>query len=315
VATKRLLFGIALYNSLIFGAQNGALVNVPNNQHGGVSVCANNSTRTIPYPLGKISPSTLKQPQKISFQKTGKDFVHQRKILEVAAAKELMARELTAKPMSEYITRKYIGEGDEQSSFRSLVAQIGFCDWWHSVDSATQTLTEIYHYFEPATWTQPRIFDLFCTNSSPYNSRLANLLNGLITIKRKKYYIVPTYITPCSINLKGSTIDDFFDERFMFPDLPTPFQQFIQRQIEGEFPHTCMFDKPELVKEHSTTFLILFTALHNSGDNVAEIKSFFTSTAFQKHEEKTHFALTEHIKKNKNKDDFWCSWFDIECEK
>lgn len=314
MSVKRFLFGIALYNSLIFGAHNGALVNMPHQQCGGMSMSAN-STMTISYPFGKIPPSTLKQPKKIPSQKIADDVAHQRKILEKAAVKELLLRGIEAQPMSDYITRKYIGEGDEHSFLRSLVAHIGFSESWHSLESSTQTLTEIYHYFAPSSWTQLRIFDLFCTTSSSYNSRLANLLNGLITIKRRKYYVVPSYVTSCSVNLRGSTIDDFFDEKFLFPELPAPFQTFIQRQIEKEFPQVCMFDKPELVKEHSTTFLILFTALQNSGDNVAEVKSFFTSAAFQKHEQKTNFALSNYIKKNKNEDNFWCSWFGVRCKK
>ncbi len=309
---QKIFLGIALYNSLIFGAQNNALVNIPNQQQcGGMSA---NSTIPIPYQFGKISPSTLKQPKKIGSQKTADDFAHQRKTLEDAAEKTLFFRQQKAKPMGEYITQKYIGEGENHSYLRSVVAHMGFCELWHSLDSSTQTLTEIYHYFEPSTWTQLRIFDLFCPTSVSYNNRLANLLNGLITLKRKKYYVVPVFVTPCSINLKGSTLDEFFDEKFLFPELPAPFQQFIQGRIEGEFPQICMFDKPELVKGHSTTFLILFTALQNSADNVEEVKSFFTSTAFQKHEKETNFALTKHINKNKNKDNFWCMWFDIGCK-
>jgi hypothetical protein len=310
---QRILVGIALCNSVAFGAQNGALVNLSSQQYI-APMSANNSTTGIAH-FEKTSSIQQKQLKKTSAYVGLNDISSQRKILEDAAQKDLLLREQQAKPMSEYITRKYIGEDDAWSFMNQLTAQMGLSDSWHSPESAIHTLTEIYHYFEPAQWTQPIIFDLFYTNSSSYTSRLANLLNGLIAIKRKKYYLVPSVMEPCSASLRGSTIDEFFDENFLFAGLPSPFQQFIQCRIEEEFPRMCLLDKPELAQAHPTTFLILLTALRHCGDDVEEIKSFFTSAAFQKHEKNTDFALTNYIKENRHEGNFWCSWFGVRCKK
>ena len=152
-------------------------------------------------------------------------------------------------------------------------------------------LANIYYHFTPSQWTKDVLMALATPDSKAYNKRVADLLMRLAQEKKEKY-------RRCQIGgsidfglIKGSTVDEFFDEKILFPGLPKIFQQCVQQFVEKQYRHSLMKDNPS----GSIVFHALLTALRNSNDDPQEIQALQESSTLKKYERDTKNAFAKYI--------------------
>lgn len=219
-----------------------------------------NVYRGLPHAATATSSTYPITNQQVKYDATLNDF------LDWQADREVCHRNEKAKRIGGFIDAEYVGD----SWMRTIALHARFSGSLCTVEDKVAVLGKIYSAFSSTMWDTPLI-DSVRAHSNHFDS----LLGGLITEKERKFCLYHQL-------LKGSDVDGFFN---VYPNLPTPFRQYIQDKIEQDYRHSCM--KGDQSK--TVVFHILFSALrHSYGE---ELKALLMSCTYKKHELATDFAF------------------------
>ena len=206
-----------------------------------------------------------------------------------AAQEEICLREEEAAPMSKYI--------EQQDTQWPLGKWAGLCTnsryRFYSTQAIVEELNEVYKYFTPEQWNPCGVITaLMDPESTASSMRINHLLGRLSMTKINKYHLGSIRSWPYEYApIRGSTIDEFFDEKILFPDLPKIFQQWLQGYIENLYRCSYMKDNPS----GSLVFHALLTALRNSNGDPQEIQALQESSTFKKYELDTKNAFAKYM--------------------
>jgi len=230
--------------------------------------------------LAHAMAGTAAVPPKPIYSK--KDTASRNNFLDQMAEREVCRRDAKARIIGQEIDGRYVGD----SWANTIALYTGSSARLLATEDKVAALTDIHSAFGSTKWDTPLI-ESVRAESHHFDS----LLRGLIIEK----------ITDVPL-LKGSNIDDFFNA---YPNLPTPFRQYVQHKVEKEYRDVRMDGD----QSKTVVFHVLERIFCQSYGE--ELKSLLQSSTYKKHELATDFAFACYVVKKYGPTD---SWFSMACE-